>query len=101
MVKLLWVILMWFGIGAAHAALDVKLDKNQSQLGEPLLLQINSSADLNGLDLSPITQSFDIASQTLNRATTQGREQFLLEATLYPLRSGKLTVPKLTLGSED
>lgn len=100
MVKGLWVILIWLGLGAAHAALEVKLDKSQSQLGEPLLLQIKSPVDLNGLDLSPITQNFDIASQTLNRATTQGREQFLLEATLYPLRSGRLTVPTLVLGPE-
>ncbi|MHB8915338.1 MAG: hypothetical protein ACYC4K_05950 [Thiobacillus sp.] len=101
MVKVLWVLSMWFGlVCAAHAALEVKLDKSQSQLGEPLLLQIKSPADLNGLDLSPITQHFDIASQTLNRADAQGREQFLLEATLYPLRSGRLTIPKLTLGSE-
>lgn len=101
MVKGLRGLLMWFGIiCSAHAALDVKLDKSQSQLGEPLLLQIKSPVDLNGLDLRPITQNFDIASQTLNRAATQGREQFLLEATLYPLRSGSLVVPKLTLGLE-
>ena len=92
---------MWFAlVGAAQAALEVTLDKSQSQLGEPLLLQIKSAADLNGFDLSPIAQNFDIASQTLNQATTQGREAFLLEATLYPLRSGRLTVPQLTHGSE-
>lgn len=101
MVKGLWGLLMWFAlVCAAHAALEVKLDKSQSQLGEPLLLQIKSPADVGALDLSPIAQNFDIASQTLNRTTTQGREHFLLEATLYPLRSGTLTVPKLTLGSE-
>ena len=100
MVKGLWGLLTWLAmVCVAHAALEVKLDKNQSQLGEPLLLQIKSPADLNGLDLSPVTQHFDIASQTLNRATTQGRELFLLEATLYPLRSGRLTIPELTLGS--
>lgn len=89
---------LWL-ISTAHAALEVKLDKNQSQLGEPVLLQIKSSEDLSALDLSPLKKNFEIASQTINRSSSQNREQYLLEATLYPLRSGVLTVPKLTLGT--
>lgn len=89
---------LWL-ISTAHAALEVKLDKNRSQLGEPVLLQIKSAEDLSALDLSPLKQNFEIASQTINRSSSQNREQYLLEATLYPLRSGVLTVPKLMLGT--
>lgn len=84
---------------AAHAALEVNLDKKQSQLGEPLGLQIRSTEDLSALDLSPITRHFELANQTMNRASRQGQDVYLLEVTLYPLRSGVLTVPRLAMGT--
>lgn len=92
------MVSLWL-ISTAQASLDVRLDKSRSQLGEPLLLLIKSADDLSALDLSPIKQNFEIASQTINRASSKGRDQYLLEATLYPLRSGVLTIPKLTLGT--
>lgn len=88
------MVSLWL-ISTAQASLDVRLDKSRSQLGEPLLLLIKSADDLSALDLSPIKQNFEIASQTINRASSKGRDQYLLEATLYPLRSGLLTVPPL------
>lgn len=101
MVSVMWG-LIFFTLGfnaAAYAALEVKIDKAQSQLGEPLQLQIRSTEDLSALDLSPITQHFELVSQTLNRASRQGRDEYLLEATLYPLRSGVLSVPQLAMGT--
>ena len=90
---------LWLTSGVC-VGLAVKLDKNQSSLGEPLLLQIKSSADLNEIDLEPIKKDFEIASQTINHNASQGRDQYVLEATLYPLRSGTLTVPNLVLGTQ-
>ena len=87
-------------MATAHAALEVKVDKTQSQLGEPLQLQISSSQDLSALDLSPLSRHFELASQTLNHVSNQGREEFLLEATLYPLRSGTLSIPSLALDTQ-
>ena len=84
----------------AHAALEVKIDKTRSQLGEPLVLQISSSEDLSALDLSPLSGHFELASQTLNRVSNQGRDKYLLETTLYPLRSGVLVIPSLALGTQ-
>lgn len=84
----------------AHAALEVKTDKTQSQLGEAIVLQIKSAEDLSAMDLSPLTKNFALASQTLNRAESQGRDEYMLEATLYPLRSGVVTIPSLTLGTQ-
>lgn len=87
-------------IAPAHAALEVKIDKTQSQLGEPFMLQISSSEDLSALDLSPLSSNFELASQTLNRVSSQGRDKYLLETTLYPLRSGVIAVPSLALGTQ-
>lgn len=97
-VALSLIFSLWLTSGVC-AGLDVKLDKNQSPLGEPLLLQIKSWADLNEIDLGPLKKDFEIASQTINRSSSHGSDQYLLEATLYPLRSGVLTVPNLILGT--
>lgn len=93
---------MWFMLGftvTAHAALEVKTDKTQSQLGEAIVLQIKSAEDLSAMDLSPLAKNFALASQTLNRGKSQGRDEYMLEATLYPLRSGVVSIPSLTLGA--
>lgn len=84
----------------AQAMLEVKTDKTQSQLGEAIVLQIKSSEDLGGLDLSPLTKNFQLASQTLNQSASQGRQDYFLEVTLYPLRSGVLNIPRLVLGTQ-
>lgn len=95
------LILVAVGFTAtAHAMLEVKTDKTQSQLGEALVLQIKSAEDLSRLDLSPLTKNFELASLTLNRSARQGRQEYLLEVTLYPLRSGVVNIPSLALGTQ-
>lgn len=94
------LLLMLAIVGDAHAALDVRINKTQILLGEPLMLRISSLEDLSTLDLSPLAHDFDLASQTLNRASNHGREEYLLEVTLYPLRSGILRLPALALGRQ-
>lgn len=93
------IVLLLGWVSSARAALEVSLNKSEVQLGEALTLQIKSATDLSELDLSPLTRDFDVTSQTLNRAAAKGRTFFLLEATLYPLRSGALIVPQLSLGA--
>jgi len=68
-------------------------------MGEPLLLRITSAANLSELDLAPLKTDFEIFSQATSSSTRNGREQSVLDLTLYPLRSGKLTLPSLMLGS--
>lgn len=95
------LILIAMGFTAtAHAMLEVKTDKIQSQLGEAIVLQIKSAEDLSGLDLSPLTKNFELASQTLNQSVRQGRQDYFLEATLYPLRSGIVNIPSLALDTQ-
>ncbi len=83
----------------AAAQFSVELDKSQSRLGEPIMLRIRSAAPLATLDLTPITRDFDIFSQTITSSGSVGHERYTLEAVLYPLRSGKLMLPRLSLGA--
>lgn len=96
--NLMWLSLVW--MTSAYAGLEVKINKTQSLLGEPLVLQIKSASDLGELNLAPIAQNFELASQTLNRVTRAGQTEYLLEATLYPLRSGVVSIPSLVLGTQ-
>jgi len=81
----------------AQAALVATINKTQSRLGEPLTLRITSPTDLSALDLTPLNRHFELASQTMNRGSRQGRDEYVLDVTLYPLRSGELDIPALAL----
>lgn len=84
---------------AAIAQFTVELDKTQSRLGEPIMLRIRSPEPLAALDLTPLTRDFDIFSQTITSSGSAGHARYTLEAILYPLRSGKLMLPRLSLGA--
>ena len=92
------LVLLWLTpLGAAP--LTVNIDKTHSPLGEPVHLRVTSSANLNEFDLTPLKKDFEIFSQTTNSSISQGREQSILDVTLYPLHSGKLVLPGLMLGT--
>ena len=93
------LLLSFWLTSAAYAQFTVELDKTQSRLGEPVMLRIGSSVPLATLDLTPITRDFDIFSQTTHSSVSAGLERYALEATLYPLRSGRLMLPGLSLGT--
>ena len=90
------LLLLWVAPLAA-AQLTAELEKKQSLMGEPLYLSITSAASLNELDLTPLRDDFEVFSQAATSSKRKGREQSVLEITLYPLRSGKLVVPSLAL----
>lgn len=81
------------------AQLTAQLEKKQTRVGEPLYLSITSTDSLNELDLTPLRDDFEIFSQAASSSKRKGREQSVLEVTLYPLRSGKLVLPSLALGT--
>lgn len=83
----------------AAAQLNAELDKKFSPMGEPLRLRVTSTASLNELDLTPLKTDFEVFSQAASSSSRNGREQSVLEVTLYPLRSGQLILPSLNLGS--
>jgi len=98
--RLLLTLLLGLWLAPLSAAqLGAELDKKISPMGEPLRLRITSTAKLNELDLTPLKTDFEVFSQAETSSTRNGRDQSVLDVTLYPLRSGKLILPSLTLGT--
>ena len=81
------------------ARLNASLDKKVSSLGEPIQLRIVGNADLSTLDLAPLEKEFEIFSSAVSGGVQNGKVQSVLEAILYPLRAGTLTLPSLALGN--
>ena len=79
--------------------LKAALDKKISPVGEPLRLRITSTASLNNLDLTPLKNDFEVFRQAVSSSRRNGHEESVLEVTLYPLRSGSLVLPSLSLGT--
>ena len=100
-VLLLLLTAAWSG-GAHAAALEARLDRSASLLGEAVSLTIEARGieqngiDLDALDLAPLEAEFEIFARTLSRAPTS--ETLVL--TLYPRASGALRIPPLQVGAQ-
>jgi hypothetical protein len=96
MVRQLCYVLWLALVGEACAAqLTARLDAQESRLGEAVLLQVEARGkqpSLEGLELAPLAADFEVSNVTRSSETDRAR----LEATLYPLRAGVLTVPAFT-----
>lgn len=101
MVKHLAIALLCcMAASAAHATrLNATLDKKIAALGEPIQLRVLANTDLGALDLSPLKTDFEVFSSAVSGGTQNGKVQSVLDATLYPLRAGKIILPNLTLGT--
>ncbi|MDP1682624.1 MAG: BatD family protein [Burkholderiales bacterium] len=84
---------------AAAARLSAALDKQAIVLGEPIQLRVVGNTDLGPLDLAPLKNDFEVFSRAVSGGTQNGKVQSVLDATLYPLRAGKLILPALALGT--
>jgi len=83
--------------GALAAALEARLDRSASLLGEAVSLTIEARGlELDQLDLTPLEAEFEIFARTLSRASAS--ETLVL--TLYPRASGALRIPPLQLGAQ-
>lgn len=80
------------------AQLSLQLDKAQATVGEPILLRISAPMALNDLDLGALQNDFEVFARAASFSTTRGKSSGVLEATLYPLRSGHLNLPALHMG---
>ena len=89
---------LWLTPGMA-THLSAVLDKKISTLGEAVQLRITGPANLSELDITPLKQDFEVFSSATSSSSRQGREQTVLDVTLYPLHSGKLMLPGLVLGA--
>jgi len=93
------LLLALAGAPVNAARLNASLDKKVSSLGEPIQLRIVGNADLSTLELAPLKNEFEIFSSAVSGGVQNGKVQSVLEATLYPLRAGTLTLPSLALGN--
>lgn len=83
--------------GAFAAALEARLDRPASLLGEAVSLTVEARGlELDGLDLTPLETEFEIFARTLSRASASQT----LVLTLYPRVSGVLRIPPLPLGAQ-
>lgn len=86
----------WSG-GALAAALEARLDRPASLLGEAVNLTVEARGlELDGLDLTALDAEFEIFARTLSRAPASQT----LVLTLYPRVSGALRIPPLPLGAQ-
>ena len=93
------LLLTLAGTPAAAARLSAALDKKATTFGEPVQLRVVGNTDLAPLDLAPLKKDFEVFSSAVSGGTQNGKVQSVLDATLYPLRAGKLILPALALGS--
>ena len=80
----------------ARAADEYTVDRKALVIGEPLALRISRDVDAGGpslqaLDLSPLARDFEIHGRSVGG---DGRREDLT-LTLYPLRSGRIELPRL------
>lgn len=107
MVKKIWQLalllcVIWSGMAVADARFTLKADKKTIALGEPLTVELraeNGREALSGISLEPLKQNFNVygISSNVQTQTRKGRTVSVESMTLilYPLRSGKLTLPAL------
>lgn len=90
-------LLLALALAPTALALTVQADRRELALGEPLTLSLEGPAEaLERIDLAPLRQDFEVHSRTLSRQNEAGT----LALTLYPLRTGRLTLPALAAGRE-
>ncbi len=93
------LLLTLASVTATAARLNATLDKKATTFGEPVQLRVVGNTDLGPLDLAPLKKDFEVFSSAVSGGTQNGKVQSVLDATLYPLRAGKLTLPALVLGA--
>lgn len=97
----LLLVAAWSG-GALSAALEARLDRSASLLGESVSLTIEARGfepdviDLDAIDLAPLETEFEIFARTLSRAPASQT----LVLTLYSRASGALRIPPLQVGAQ-
>ena len=98
------LLLAWMHAGAAGVRLDAQTDKKELALGEALTLELRvkdrqEAQSLDELKLDALQADYDVRgiSRSRQSSTRKGREETtdVVTMTLYPLRSGNLSIPSL------
>lgn len=94
--QLLSALLLVATLDARAAQITARLDAKESRLGEPVMLQVEArgkNLSLDELELAALATDFEMFNVTRSSENDRAR----LEATLYPLRAGALTVPAIAV----
>lgn len=96
--------LLCSGIALAAPQLQVKVGKTSSQFGEPVLVEIKAvdmPVSLSTMSLDKLKQDFNVFSISSNVQSQKIKKRTVktetMSLTLYPLRTGKLRLPALSL----
>lgn len=91
------------GWAAAETRLTVTADRKSSVLGEPVLLEIravDAREPLSSIGLEKLKADFNVYGISSNTKTERKNGHSIntetMSLTLYPLRSGRLTIPALS-----
>ena len=92
------------GVTLAAPQLQVKVGKTSSQLGEPVLVEVKAvdmPVSLSSMNLDKLKQDFNVFSISSNVQSQKIKKRTVkietMSLTLYPLHSGKLRLPALSL----
>ncbi|MDA8254934.1 MAG: BatD family protein [Betaproteobacteria bacterium] len=107
MVKLLrrlipWLMLVWTWAAAA-ASLEVRVEPKTLAMGEPLSAEIRASglgARLDESIIAPWRRDFEVYTASTSTTEQRGRSTQVMSVTLYPLRSGELSLAPLALAGK-
>ncbi len=107
MVKLLrrlvpWLMLVWT-CAAAAASLEVRVEPKSLAMGEPLSAEIRASglgARLDESIIAPWRRDFEVYTASTSTTEQRGRSTQVMSVTLYPLRSGDLSLAPLALAGK-
>ncbi|MEN9945916.1 MAG: hypothetical protein RLZZ293_302 [Pseudomonadota bacterium] len=105
MKKLYYIIgLYLFYIGFALAQISAKVNHNQLEIGQSLVLTINLPDNNSQPDLAPLKTDFDIYGTSSNSQTSIINGKITSQAsyaiTLLPKHIGKLLIPSLKIAND-
>lgn len=107
MVKLLRRLIPWLMLGwtcaAAAASFEVRVEPKALAMGEPLSAEIRATGLGAGLDesiIAPWRRDFEVYTVSTSTAEQRGRSTQVMSVTLYPLRSGELSLAPLALAGK-
>ncbi|MGS1078039.1 BatD family protein [Pseudoxanthomonas beigongshangi] len=88
----------------AQAQVQARVDRNPIDLGDAVVLSIESTGAAAAPDLTPLMQDFELLDQTSGRSLgiTNGvsSSRVVYQITLQPRRDGSLVIPALQVGKQ-
>lgn len=106
MVRFLLIALMWFApLWVQAATIIAQLDRNPVALGDPVIVRFTATGVTSGEpDFSPLRKDFEIRgrSQSTSFSFVNGvsNANTSWELTLFPLKTGTLSIPPIAFGSD-